>query len=102
MVEAQLSISGLAPLQVAADIGYEVVFVTNDLDRYRKLSTFDALLTGPLVRVVTGDTNSVDGILAAVAALGDDAAVAGLYTHCDYNLPLVAAAARRLGLPGLS
>jgi biotin carboxylase len=101
MVEAQLSISGLAPLQIAADLGHEVVFVTNDLDRYRGIGTLDGLLAGPVTRVITGDTNSVDGILAAVAPL-DDSAIAALYTHCDYNLPLVAAAARHLGLPGLN
>ena len=101
MVEAQLSTSGLAPLAIAHRLGFEVVFVTNERDRYAGISTYPGLLDTCVSQVVVGDTNSVDGILAAVAPWSASPRLAGLYTHCDYNLPLVAAAARRLGLPGL-
>lgn len=101
MVEAQLSTSGLMPLSVAKDIGCEVVFVTNDVDRYAKLSNFPAVFDSAVSAVVDGDTNSVAGIVRAVSPLLAGDRQKALYTHCDYNLPLVAEAARKLGLPGL-
>ncbi len=100
MVEAQLSVSGLTPLEVAARLGYTVYFVTNDADRYPKISTYGRLVADVISEVIVADTNTVDGIVAAVARF--DGRLAGLYTHCDYNLPLVASAAQRLGLPGLA
>ncbi|MFI9379640.1 ATP-grasp domain-containing protein [Kutzneria sp. NPDC052558] len=99
VVEAQLSTSGIRPLAVARRLGHETVFVTNDPDRYRGIETYAETLSEHVSEVITGDTNSVDGILAAVDRLGP---LAALYTHCDYNLPLVAEAAAKLGLPGLS
>src|SRR5262245_17370225 len=101
MVEAQLSTSGVAPLEIASQLGYNVYFVTNNPERYAKVKTYPRLVEECVSRVLLGDTNTVEGVLAAVEAL-DGTPIAGLYTHCDYNLPLVAAAARHLGLPGLS
>lgn len=99
VVEAQLSTSGIRPLEVAHRLGYESVFLTNDPDRYRGIETYANTISGSVAEVVTADTNSVAGILAGVERFGS---LRALYTHCDYNLPLVAEAAAKLGLPGLS
>jgi biotin carboxylase len=98
VVEAQLSTSGILPVRIAASLGYRAAFLTNDVARYADLENFTAVF-GAGVEVVEADTNSVDGVLAGLGQLEELAAV---YTHCDYNLPLVAAAARELRLPGLS
>lgn len=101
MVEAQLSTSGLAPLEIAKELGYDVYFVTNSPDRYAKIKTYSRVIEECVSRVLLGDTNTVEGIVAVAETL-DGKPIASLYTHCDYNLPLVAAAARHFGLPGLS
>ncbi|MBB5940309.1 ATP-grasp domain-containing protein [Streptomyces zagrosensis] len=102
MVEAQLSTSGLLPLKVAHRLGCEVVFVTNDLERYQGVGNVAEIFSERVSKVIEGDTNSSAGILAAVEGLLGSGRLRALYTHCDYNLPFVAESAAALGLPGLS
>jgi biotin carboxylase len=102
IVEAQLTPEGIRWPIVAAELGLTSVFLTNDLDRYQKLPEFAAIFGRDDVSIVPAETNSAEAIVAAVRALPAADRVQGIYTQCDYNLPLVAAAARRLGLPGLS
>ncbi|MFT2017326.1 ATP-grasp domain-containing protein [Streptomyces sp. 796.1] len=102
MVDAQLSSSGLLPLKIAHELGYEVVFVSNDPERYQGISNYSEIFSHCVSKVIVGDTNTSDGILRAVEGLVAGERLRALYTHCDYNLPLVAEAAAELGLPGLS
>lgn len=102
MVEAQLSTSGLLPLEVAHRLGCEVIFVSNDPERYQGLGNYSAVFSDCVSKVIVGDTNSSAGVLDAVGDLVGSWGLAGLYTHCDYNLPFVAESAAALGLPGLA
>jgi biotin carboxylase len=99
-VETQLSEFGFRPLMVASEMGFDTVFVTNQPERYAELAGFSQITRMPGSEIIVADTNSYDGVHGAVAALGG--AVRGLYTICDYNLPIVAAVCRSLGLPGVS
>ncbi|MEH1016997.1 ATP-grasp domain-containing protein [Micromonospora sp. CPCC 206060] len=101
VVEAQHSTSGLRPVTVAADLGNEVVFVTDTPDRYTDLPTFAAVTAAAGVEAATGATGDTEGLLATVESVTRGRRLRGIYTNCDYNLPVVAAAARKLGLPGL-
>jgi biotin carboxylase len=102
MIEAQLSTSGLRPLEIAQRIGYDTVFITNNLQRYAAVHGYSETFSRYVTDVVEADTNSLSGILVALEKLSARGLLSGVYTHCDYNLPLVAAAASGLGLPGLS
>jgi hypothetical protein len=51
--------------------------------------------------VLTADTNSEAGLLAAVEPVHRGGSLRGIYTNCDYNLPITASVARKLGLPEL-
>jgi S-sulfo-L-cysteine synthase (3-phospho-L-serine-dependent) len=102
IVEAQLSQSGIIWPEIAADLGYRTVFLTNDIDRYKKIPDFADALCRDDVDIHAADTNSRDGILTAVAALPEPGEVRALFTQCDYNIVAVAEAAAALGLPGLN
>ncbi|MBO4205255.1 ATP-grasp domain-containing protein [Micromonospora echinofusca] len=101
VVEAQHSTSGLRPVTVAADLGHDVVFLTDTPDRYVDLPTFAAVTAAAGVEVAVGATGDTEGLLATVGSVTRGRRLRGIYTNCDYNLPVVAAAARKLGLPGL-
>jgi biotin carboxylase len=102
VVEAQLSQPGISWPRIAADLGYHTVFLSNDVERYKKLPNFAPMLCADDVTVVAADTNSAEGILSAVSALPDSGQVRALYTQCDYNVAIVSEAAATLALPGLS
>jgi S-sulfo-L-cysteine synthase (3-phospho-L-serine-dependent) len=99
VVEAQLSDAGLRPVTVARRLGLTPVFVTNRLDRYSGLLTFDDVLRAPDSETLTTDTNNADAVTAAIRAHGGNPA--GVFTMCDYNLPIVSWVAAEFGLPGL-
>ncbi|MGC9666037.1 ATP-grasp domain-containing protein [Planosporangium sp. 12N6] len=101
VVEAQHSSSGLRPVEVVTGLGHRAAFVTDAPERYADLPNFAATVGAPSVEVVRGDTGTVDGLLAAVESVSRGRRLRGVYTHCDYNLAIVAAVARKLGLPGL-
>lgn len=102
VVEAQLSTSGIRPLELAHDFGFDVVFVTNDPHRYDNIGTYKETIAKHVSNVIVGDTNSIAGILDALGHISGNGRLRAVYTHCDYNLPLVAEAAAKLGLPGVS
>lgn len=100
-VETQLSEFGLRPLSIAAQMGLDTVFLTNSQERYTGLAGYEPILRGPGNRLVEADTNSVAGVRDALASLGPAGTVSGLFTICDYNLPIVATVCDQLGLPGV-
>ena len=100
-VETQLSEFGLRPLSIAHQLGLDTVFLTNSAERYAGLAGYEPILRGPGNRLIEADTNSVAGVRDALASLGP-ATVSGLFTICDYNLPIVATVCDQLGLPGVA
>ncbi|WP_354638234.1 ATP-grasp domain-containing protein [Kitasatospora camelliae] len=81
--------------------GHRFTFLTRDLGHYLRSHPGEG--THPLLaaaNVLTADTNDPQTLLPHVdllhAALGFD----GVVSSCDYYLPVVAALADRLGLPG--
>jgi biotin carboxylase len=99
IVEAQLSPTGILWPSIAAGLGHCPLFLTNRLSRYHELANFPRAFAG--VEIVEADTNSAEGIQAAVRRWHESGELRALYTQCDYNLPVTARAARALGLPGL-
>ncbi|MFJ7768058.1 ATP-grasp domain-containing protein [Streptomyces sp. NPDC097107] len=98
VVETQLSRFGLSPLVAARTLGFRTVFVARDPGRY-------AGATGPADladHVVRADTHDAAAVVAAVRSAAGTATVRGMCTFTDYSVHVVAEAARKLGLPGLS
>ncbi|HET9079834.1 MAG TPA: ATP-grasp domain-containing protein [Trebonia sp.] len=102
VVEAQLSQQGIIWPTIAAELGHRVVFLTNDPARYKKLPNFSAALERDDVDICVADTNSAEGVVAALMRLREKGALRAVYTQCDYNVAITAEAAVALGLPGLS
>ncbi|WP_051468299.1 ATP-grasp domain-containing protein [Actinomadura oligospora] len=102
VVEAQLTPEGILWPLVAAELGLATVFLTNDLQRYAKVPRFGAVFGRDDVSVMTADTNSTASIVEMMRGVSETRRVRGIFTQCDYNLPLVAEVARELGLPGLN
>jgi len=101
IVEAQHSPPGILAIPTGRELGHRVAFLTNCPERYADLPNGD-LLDGDGVEVITADTNSPAGLLSAVEPLHRGGDLLGMYTNCDYNLPIVATVASQLGLPGLA
>ncbi|MCP2342805.1 ATP-grasp domain-containing protein [Actinomadura rupiterrae] len=101
VVEAQLTPEGILWPVVAAELGLSTVFLTNDLQRYAKVHRFAEVFDRDDVSVMASDTNSAASIVDALRNISETREVRGVFTQCDYNLPLVAEAAREFGLPGL-
>ncbi len=99
IVEAQLSDAGLEPITCGQSLGHDLVFVTNRLKRYAALSTFHRVLRSPELTILEADTGDSADVIRAI--LGTGLPVDGVFTMCDYNLPVVAETAAALGRPGL-
>ncbi|NYI07903.1 ATP-grasp domain-containing protein [Allostreptomyces psammosilenae] len=101
MVESWVgSMSTLLPAAIAQG-GHRFTFLTRNLHHYLR----SAPGTGPhpllgADNVVTAETNDPDTLLPYVERLNDVLRFDGVLTSCDYYLPVAAAAAERLGLPG--
>ncbi|MEU2391330.1 ATP-grasp domain-containing protein [Streptomyces sp. NPDC007369] len=95
------SMSRLLPRAIRED-GHEFTFVTRDLHHYlRSAPAGDGphpLLTAR--NIVTADTNDTAALLERLEGLHAVLGFDGVVSSCDYYLPAVAHAARRLGLPG--
>ncbi|MFE6909436.1 ATP-grasp domain-containing protein [Streptomyces erythrochromogenes] len=101
VVESQLSNFGLTPLRAAHELGFHTVLVSNDPDRYRVVSLAEEVFTRHVDEIVRTNTNSVDAVVTALEPFRADGRLRGVLTVTDYNIPIVAEAAARLGLPGL-
>ncbi|MFE1442243.1 ATP-grasp domain-containing protein [Streptomyces sp. NPDC058739] len=95
------SMSRLLPRAIR-EAGHEFTFVTRDLHHYLS-ATPAGEGTHPLLtarNVITADTNDTTALLARLEGLHTVLGFDGVVSSCDYYLPAVAHAARRLGLPG--
>ncbi|WP_267241855.1 ATP-grasp domain-containing protein [Streptomyces sp. PR69] len=102
VVESQLSNFGLTPLRAAHELGFHTLLLSNDPDRYRTVSLAEEVFARHIDEIVRTDTNSVDAVVAALEPCRSAGRLSGVLTVTDYNIPIVAEAASRLGLPGLS
>jgi biotin carboxylase len=100
IVEAQLNWQGLRWLAAARELGFEPLFVTSNVDRYREVHRFAEIFAQ--VEVVVADTNEAGEIEAALRPWASDGGLRILLSQCDYNVPVTAEVARRFGLPGPS
>ncbi len=87
-VESNTTGSGMLALRTAARLGYEPVLLTSDPARYRGLRETGA-------QVVRCDTSRVTAVRPALPGR-----VAGVTTTSEFFLPVAAALAQELGLPG--
>ncbi|MFD7529703.1 MULTISPECIES: ATP-grasp domain-containing protein [unclassified Streptomyces] len=95
LVESNTTGTGRLFAARAAELGVVPVLLCADPDRY-PYAAEDRL------RTVVVDTSDETALWAAVRALEDEAAVAGVLTSSEYYVPTAAALAYRLGLPGPS
>ncbi|MFB7600731.1 ATP-grasp domain-containing protein [Streptomyces sp. NPDC056160] len=98
VVETWLSPVGRTPLVAARELGFDTLFLTRDLGVYTRTPESRTAWQECAGRVVICDTQDP---AAVVAALAQEADLRGVFTTNDYNVPVVAEAARALHLPGL-
>ncbi|MDI1463740.1 ATP-grasp domain-containing protein [Catellatospora sp. KI3] len=100
MVETSLARFGLTPVLAAHRLGLEVVLLSSSAQRYLGYGPARQVFDECGVEVRPVDTADVDAVLDALADLRPR--LRGVLSVTDYNVHVAAAAARRLGLPGLS
>jgi cysteine synthase A len=92
-VESNTSGTGMTALTTAAAAGLRPVLLTSDPDRY-------AGLDGTGCDVLRCETNDIRAVRAAVTRRFRPGDLAGVTTTSEYYLPVTAALAEELGLPG--
>ncbi|MGW1022873.1 ATP-grasp domain-containing protein [Streptomyces sp. NPDC002577] len=100
VVETWLSPVGRAPLCAARALGLRTVLLTRDAGTYMRTPADAAELRACVDEFVTVDTQDADAVTDALAGRGER--LRGVFSTNDYNVPVVAEAAARLGLPGLA
>ncbi|MDG4803222.1 ATP-grasp domain-containing protein [Micromonospora sp. WMMD980] len=99
-IESNMTGTGIQALKLARANGYRVAFLTADFDRYAAdLDAIDTIVS-QADEVVTCDTQDVHAMEKVLRSL--PVPVLGVMTVMDHFVPLAAATAQRLGLPGLS
>ncbi|MFV0132292.1 ATP-grasp domain-containing protein [Streptomyces sp. HMX87] len=98
-VESNLTGTGMQALRLARALGLRTLFVTSDLDRYAVDPDTAATIRACADEILHCDTQSPEAIEKALRA--GPTPVAGVMTVMEYYVPIAAATARRMGLPGL-
>lgn len=95
-IESNTSGTGQTFVRTAAEMGFVPILVTTRAERY----AFAA--REPALRVLTvPDTADADALAEVLAAeLGGGEGIAAVTSSSEYSIPVAAALARRLGLPG--
>ncbi|MFD1831187.1 ATP-grasp domain-containing protein [Streptomyces desertarenae] len=102
VVESNLGPFGLAPLRAAREQGLRTAFVTGDVTRYTPDARAREALTACVDDLIEADTHDSAAVVAALNGAYGEGGLRGVYSTTDYSVPVVAEAARALGLPGLS
>ncbi|MFC1406077.1 MULTISPECIES: ATP-grasp domain-containing protein [Streptacidiphilus] len=98
-VESNLTGTGMQALRLARDLGLRILFLTSDLERY-SVDPDTARTIGEIAdEILICDTQSPEAIEKVL--LDSVVPVRGVMTVMEYYVPTTAAAARRLGLPGI-
>lgn len=98
-VESNMTGTGMQALRLARARGFRIAFLTSDLDRYAVDPEAIRTIRDHAEEILSCDTQDPEAMEKALRAL--PARVAGVMTVMEYYVPLAAATARRLGLPGL-
>ncbi|GAA1332021.1 ATP-grasp domain-containing protein [Saccharothrix algeriensis] len=99
-VESNLTGTGVQAITLAKEQGLRLAFLTADLDRYRVDPVAFDTITGEVEHVLACDTT--DPVAVEKCLRDNGLQPDGLMTVMEYYVPVVAAAASALGLPGLS
>lgn len=92
---------GLQPLLRARELGLRPLLVTDDLSRYATSEAAHALIEETVHAIVAADTRDSASVAEALRPYAEEGTLAGVLAVIDYYVPVVAEAARLLGLPGL-
>ncbi|MEI9997642.1 MAG: ATP-grasp domain-containing protein [Rhizomicrobium sp.] len=95
-VEASITGAGRLAIEFAKAAGHQVTFLSRDPGSY------DRYIPNLGDRVVVVETNDPARLTALVARLHRENPFHGITTTADFHVPQAAAAAQRLGLPGLT
>jgi biotin carboxylase len=101
-LESNLSGSGFQALRVARDMGLHVTFLTRDLERYLAVPGAASEFESCVDEYRFCETNEEESVWEAIAQEAETGAFAAFLTLGEYDVPVAAAIARRLGLPGLN
>jgi S-sulfo-L-cysteine synthase (3-phospho-L-serine-dependent) len=101
IVEAQMDFQSIHWLITASDLGFTPVFLTSDPARFAGLRAFEQVVRDSRAIVVVADTTSSESLLRAVEPFARSGRLAGLFSQCDYYVPVTAVTARELGLPAV-
>jgi biotin carboxylase len=96
--------NGVAGIANALELGHEVTLVSADPGFYLAASPLAAAaFAHPRCRVITSDTAfSIDVLEALVREVHAESPIDGVTTYSEYHTVHAAAAAKALGLPGMS
>ncbi|WP_305788049.1 ATP-grasp domain-containing protein [Symbioplanes lichenis] len=98
-VESNMTGTGMQALRLAHDRGLGIAFLTSDLGKYDADPDAARTIRDLAGEIVTCDTNSPEALEKALRNLPGP--VRGIMTVMEYFVPVVAATASRMGLPGL-
>nr|AKA59389.1 carboxylase [uncultured bacterium AB_9] len=98
-VESNMTGTGMQALRLAHDRGLRIAFLTSDLRKYDSDPDAARTIRSLADEIAECDTNSPEAMEKALRDL--PGLVGGLMTVMEYFVPVAAATARRMGLPGL-
>jgi biotin carboxylase len=98
-VESNMTGTGMQALRLAHDQGLSIAFLTSDLGKYDSDPDAARTIRELAGEIVECDTNRPETIEKALRALPDP--VRGIMTVMEYFVPVAAAVAHAMGLPGL-
>lgn len=101
-LESNLSGSGFEGLKVANEMGYHVTFITRDLQRYLDVPGGPDYFEKYVDEIRYCETNSVEDVLHEIRDDIKDNTFSAFLTLGEYDVPIAAEVATKLGLPTLS
>jgi cysteine synthase A len=97
-VETSLSGTGIAAMQHARDLGFDVLFLCRAVDYYATHGAGDPRSCSAITEIIECETNVVAGVVGVLA----DRNVGGVLAAGEHYVEIAARAAAELGVPGLS
>ncbi len=101
VVESFMGALGRTPLQAARAQGLHIAFVTRDVSRYTPNRQAREAFESCVDDVIEADVHDSAAVITALDQAYERTDLRGIYTTLDHYVPVVAEAARVLGLPGL-
>jgi biotin carboxylase len=98
-LESNMTGTGMQALRLAHDRGLSIAFLTSDLGKYDADPDAARTIRDLAGEIVECDTNSPEAVEKALRTLPEP--VRGIMTVMEYFVPVAAAVAHAMGLPGL-